>query len=215
MGPIKTLVGLKYDVPTLNGIISNGVGTMYGHAGEMGPTEITAISGMILKVEEIQKQKFVPSPPKEEPWFFTAKSTSKPGYNTKFLTPEGYPAIKPPWCELVAVNINTGDELFRTQIGGYKELVEKGIHTGSEIFGAAAVTAGGVVFVSGGSECSLLALDKVTGELLWEAPLPYAAVSTPSVYEVNGKQYVVISCGGGGKQATKSGDEYIAFALPD
>jgi quinoprotein glucose dehydrogenase len=215
LGPIKTLVGLKYDIKAINGIIQNGVGTMPGRAGELGPSETTALSAMILKDEELQKQKFVPSPPIEEPWYFTAKTTSRSGYHTKFLTPEGYPAIKPPWCELVAVNMNTGEELWRTQIGGYKELVEKGIYTGSEIFGASAVTAGGLVFVSGGSACSFLAIDKVTGKLLWEAPLPQAAVSTPSVYEVNGKQYVVISCGGGGKQATKSGDKYIAFALPD
>jgi quinoprotein glucose dehydrogenase len=116
---------------------------------------------------------------------------------------------------MVAVNLNTGEELWRKQIGGYKELFEKGIRTGAETFGAGVVTAGGLIFVSGSSAETIEALDKVTGELLWESKLPHAAVSTPSVYEVNGKQYIVISCGGGGKQLTKSGDEYVAFALPD
>lgn len=215
LGPIKTLIGLKYDIKTLNGIILNGVGTMYGHSSELGPTEVTAISSLILKDATLEKQKFVPSPPKPEPWYFTSTTTGKPGYGGKFLTPEGYPAIKPPWSELVAINMNTGEELWRTQFGGYPELMKKGIFTGREAFGAGVVTAGGLVFVGATSDDRFRAFDKVTGKIVWEVEIPHSAVSTPSIYEVNGKEYVVISCGGGGKQMTKSGDEYVCYTLPD
>ena len=57
------------------------------------------------------------------------------------------------------------------------------------------------------------AFNKRTGKLLWQTKLPAAAFATPATYEVNGKQYVVIACGGG-KLGTKSGDSYVAFALP-
>ena len=213
-GPIKSLAALKQDLPTVVGIVKNGVGTMPANT-ELGHSEAVAVVSWILKNAPAMAQKYVPSPPVEEPWYFTAVTTGRQGYNGKFLTAEGYPAIKYPWSEMVAQDMNTGKILWRKMIGGYKELVEKGIKTGAETFGAGAITAGGLIFVSGSSAETIEALDKFTGELLWEAKLPHAAVSTPSVYEVNGKQYVVISCGGGGKQLTKSGDEYVAFTLPE
>ena len=87
------------------------------------------------------------------------------------------------------------------------------IHAGSENFGAPTVTAGGVVFIGATRDEKIRGLNKMTGELLWEADLPAAGLATPAVYQVNGKQYVVIACGGGGKQRTKSGDQFVAFAL--
>jgi quinoprotein glucose dehydrogenase len=215
LGPIKTLVGLKYDSKTLDGIILNGVGTMYGHSGELGPTETTALSAMILKNEAVLKQKFVPSPPKKEPWYFTNVTSSRPGYNGKFLTPEGYPAIKPPWSEMVAYDLNSGKVVWRKAFGGYPQLLKKGLVTGREAFGAGVITSGGLVFVAASSDSKFRAMDKYTGEILWEVDIPYSGVATPSVYEVNGKEYVVIACGGGGKQETKRGDVYVCFTLPE
>ena len=58
------------------------------------------------------------------------------------------------------------------------------------------------------------AFDKRTGKLLWEATLPAAGNATPSTYMVDGKQYLVIACGGG-KNGAKSGGTYVAFALPE
>ena len=52
-----------------------------------------------------------------------------------------------------------------------------------------------------------------TGKLLWEAKLPAGGYATPAVYMSEGKQYLVIACGGG-KMGTKSGDQYLAFTLP-
>ncbi|MEO7682486.1 MAG: PQQ-binding-like beta-propeller repeat protein, partial [Gemmatimonadaceae bacterium] len=57
------------------------------------------------------------------------------------------------------------------------------------------------------------AFDKTTGKLLWETTLPAAGYATPSTFAVRGNQYVVIAAGGG-KLGTKSGDAYVAYALP-
>jgi quinoprotein glucose dehydrogenase len=75
------------------------------------------------------------------------------------------------------------------------------------------VTAGGILFIAATKDEKFRAFNKRTGALLWEADLPAAGFATPSVYEVNGIQYVVIACGGG-KLKTKSGDSFVAFALP-
>ena len=76
------------------------------------------------------------------------------------------------------------------------------------------VTSGGLVFIAATSDEKFRAFNKTTGELLWEADLSAAGYATPTTYMVNGKQYVVIACGGG-KLGTKSGDSYIAFGLPN
>ncbi|HEV2130636.1 MAG TPA: hypothetical protein VGR27_06015, partial [Longimicrobiaceae bacterium] len=86
--------------------------------------------------------------------------------------------------------------------------------TGTENYGGPVVTAGGVLFIAATRDEMFRAFDKATGQLLWQTKLPFAGYATPSVYQVNGKQYVVIAAGGG-KLGTPSGDLYIAFALPD
>ena len=134
------------------------------------------------------------------------------GYN-KFLTREGYPAVKPPWGTLNAINLNTGDLVWKTTLGEYPELKAKGHATGTENYGGPVVTAGGVLFIAASKDGKFRAFNKRTGKLLWETELPAPGFATPSVYRLNGKQYIVIACGGG-KLGTKSGDAYVAFALP-
>ncbi len=136
------------------------------------------------------------------------------GYN-KFLSPEGYPAIAPPWGTITVINLNTGEHVWKTTLGEYPELKEKGIPpTGTENYGGPVVTAGGLLFIAASRDGMIRAYNKVNGKLLWEYELPSPGFATPSVYEVNGKQFLVIACGGG-KLKTKSGDAYVAFALPD
>jgi len=136
------------------------------------------------------------------------------GYN-KFLSPEEYPAIAPPWGTITAINLNTGEHIWNTTLGEYPELKEKGIPpTGTENYGGSVVTAGGLLFIAASKDGKIRAYNKSNGKLLWEYDLPAPGFATPSVYEVNGKQYLVIACGGG-KLKTKSGDAYVAFALPD
>lgn len=135
------------------------------------------------------------------------------GYN-KFLDENGHPAITPPWGTLTAINLNTGEHLWQLPLGEVTALKEKGIiNTGSENYGGPLVTAGGLVVIAATKDSKIRAFNKSTGKLLWEAPLPAAGFATPITYSVNGKQYIVVACGGG-KLGANKGDSYVAFALP-
>ncbi|WP_309018977.1 PQQ-binding-like beta-propeller repeat protein [Pelagicoccus sp. SDUM812003] len=141
------------------------------------------------------------------PWTHT-------GYN-RWFDSKGYPAVKPPWGTLNAIDLNTGEYLWKTTLGIVPELVEKGLPpTGTENYGGPVVTAGGLLFIGASKDEYFRAFDRATGEELWRYKLPAGGYSTPSTYEVDGRQYVVIACGGG-KMGTKSGDYYLAFALAD
>jgi quinoprotein glucose dehydrogenase len=140
------------------------------------------------------------------------------GYK-KFLDPDGYPAIAPPWGTLNAINLNTGAYEWKIPLGEYPELAARGVPaTGSENYGGPVVTAGGLVFIGATNfDRKVRAFDKATGALLWEAVLPYSANGTPATYEVNGRQFVVFPAGGGkGRPGMplESGGVYVAFALP-
>jgi quinoprotein glucose dehydrogenase len=134
------------------------------------------------------------------------------GYN-KFVSKENYPAIKPPWGTLNAVNLNTGKLEWKIPLGEDKFFSQKGIATGTENYGGPVVTETGLVFIAATADSKIRAFDKKDGKRLWEATLPAPGFATPSMYEVNGKQYLVVACGGG-KLRTRSGDSYVAFALP-
>jgi quinoprotein glucose dehydrogenase len=136
------------------------------------------------------------------------------GYH-RFLDHEGYPAIRPPWGTLNAIDLNKGEILWQVPLGEFEELTQRGIpQTGTENYGGPVVTAGGLLFIGASKDGKFRAFDKATGKVLWETKLPYGGYATPSAYEYKGKQYVVIACGGG-KMGTKPGDAYVAFALPN
>jgi quinoprotein glucose dehydrogenase len=135
------------------------------------------------------------------------------GYN-RFLDKNGYPGITPPWGTLNAVDLNSGKLLWKVALGEFPELKKKGIPaTGTENYGGPLVTKGGLVFIAATKDEKIRAFDKISGKVVWEHQLPAAGYATPATYSVNGKQYVVIACGGG-KIGSKSGDSYVAFALP-
>jgi quinoprotein glucose dehydrogenase len=134
------------------------------------------------------------------------------GY-TKFLDKDGYPAVSPPWGTLNAINLNTGEYVWKKVFGEYPELIAKGIpQTGAESYGGPVVTAGGLLFIAGTKDGKFRAYNKHNGEVIWETKLPAAGFATPSTYEVNGKQFIVVACGGTKLGAAK-GDSYITFAL--
>lgn len=173
--------------------------------------EVRALSAYVLNMET-RKRELFPLKATEIDSFLHLPYTIT-GF-TKFQTREGYPAIKPPWGSLNAINLSTGEAVWKVPLGEYPELAQKGIITGTENYGGPVVTAGGLVFIAATRDRKFRAFDKDTGTQLWETTLPAAGFATPAVYEVNGKQFVVVACGGG-KLGTKSGDAYVAFALPE
>jgi quinoprotein glucose dehydrogenase len=133
----------------------------------------------------------------------------------QFLDKHGYPATRPPWGTLSAIDLNAGLIVWQVPLGEHPELAARGLrNTGTENFGGSIVTATGLVFIGGSKDEKLHAFDAATGKLLWEAALPAGGYATPATYAVNGRQFVVIAAGGGGKPRTKSGDAFVAFALP-
>ncbi len=136
------------------------------------------------------------------------------GYS-KLLDQDQRPGIKPPWGTLNAINLNTGKIAWRVPLGEYEDLTRAGVpKTGTENFGGATVTAGGLVFCAGTRDEKIRAFDSETGRELWEYKLPFGGYAPPAVYEVHGRQYVVIAATGGGKLGGPLGDAYVAFALP-
>jgi quinoprotein glucose dehydrogenase len=136
-----------------------------------------------------------------------------------FADPEGYPAITPPWGTLSAIDMNTGQYLWKIPLGFYPELAAKGLpDTGTLNYGGPLVTGGGIVFIAATAfDRKFRAFDSRTGQLLWQTDLVLPGLATPATYQVNGRQYVIIATGGEGdgsqfKGAT--GGVYEAFVLP-
>ena len=156
----------------------------------------------------------VPSRPGQAKEQSTLPSYAFGGFR-RYLDPEGYPAIKPPWGTLNAVDLNTGEIKWKVVLGEYPELTKRGIPpTGTENYGGPVVTAGGLIFIGATADETFRAFDTATGEILWKAKLPFGGNATPSTYMLNGRQYVVISAGGG-KSNRPRGGMLVAFALPE
>lgn len=178
----------------------------------LSKTELEGIARYVLYAEEkeVDRGRNLRSP-YELGYLFT-------GYE-KFLDPDGYPAMKPPWGTLNALDLDTGEYRWQIPFGEYPELVAQGItNTGSENYGGPVVTSGGLLFIGATVfDNKFRAFDKLTGELLWETTLPYAANATPAIYEVDGRQFIVVAAGGGKglfSAPQPSGALYIAFSLP-
>jgi quinoprotein glucose dehydrogenase len=148
----------------------------------------------------------------------TSKSTNyvtpyqMTGYN-KFLDSKGLPALSPPWGTLNAIDLNTGKYLWKIPFGDEPALAQRGITgTGAENYGGPIVTASGLLIIGAAKDGKMRIYESKTGKLLHTINLPAAAFATPSTYSVNGKQYIVIACGGT-KLGTPKGNKYVAFSL--
>lgn len=205
--PALTGVGRKFNDAELRTMIRTGFGRMPGFAA-LGNEGIQAVTRFVLTGEDVKvaTDQTNPSP-------IDLKYTVD-GY-PRFLDPDGYPAVTPPWGTLSAVDLNKGKIAWQIPLGEHPELVAKGLRdTGSWNYGGPIVTAGGLVFIGATNyDKKFRAFDKATGKLLWESVLPAAGNATPSTYQVGGRQFVVIAAGGG-KRGAPSGGKFVAFALP-
>ena len=150
------------------------------------------------------------------------KGDGEPAYLNRadphFVDEDGYPAIKPPWGTLTAIDLNDGTLVWQVPLGTYPQ--HDAPSTGTLNLGGAIVTAGGLVFVGSTMDRMFRAYDADSGDVLWETQLPTGGMALPATYEVDGTQYVVIAAGGGvGMRGarpieTPPGASYVAFALP-
>ncbi len=137
------------------------------------------------------------------------------GHN-EFKDPEGFPVNKRPWGTLTAIDLDAGKMIWQVPLGTYPTLEARGEPpTGTFNMGGPAATSGGLIFIGGSMDERFHAYDQRDGQLLWEYQLEAGAYSTPAIYSVSGKQYVVVAGGGGGKPGTKPGNKYYCFSLPE
>ena len=195
---------LRKDKKEVANIITNGKGMMTGFP-EIEKEEIDALLRFLYE-EEIQHNLVEKVNIKAENVAYKHM-----GYN-KFFDSNGLPGISPPWGTMHAIDLNTGEYIWSIPLGDTPQLGEKGKSTGTENYGGAVVTENGLLFIGATKDGYFRVFDKYTGNLLWENKLPAAAFATPAMYEVNGKQYIVIACGGE-KLGTEKGNQIIAFAL--
>jgi len=209
-GNFPSLVNIqaKYKESQIDTLIQTGRRMMPSFK-QFSAQERQAIISFITGDQKLGATKFVAPPKAADPYLDMPYEMT--GYN-KFLSKEGLPAIAPPWGTLNAVNLNTGKMVWRIPLGDDPKMAAPGRITGTENYGGPVVTAGGLLFIAATKDGMMRAFNKSTGKLLWQYKLPAAGFATPAMYEVNGKQYLVIACGGG-KLGTKSGDSYVAFAL--
>ena len=205
--PSLDSVAVKYDPVTLRTLLNSGRRMMPAFA-QLSEAEKEAIVAVLLKQKNLYNKAF----PRQTVDSFLQLPYGITGYN-KFLAKNGYPAIRPPWGTLTAINLNTGETAWQVPLGEDPALKAQGIVSGTENYGGPVVTAGGIVFIAATRDSKIRAFHKRSGKLLWEYALPAAGFATPSVYSIRGKQLLVIACGGG-KLGTRSGDTYLAFNLP-
>lgn len=205
-------IGKKLNAASIKSILKTGSGRMPSFS-HLSDKEYDAIIAFLLNTEKDQKtivQTETKAPVKKGGFPYTPAYVSKTWQ--RFTDQDGYPGVKPPWGTLNAIDLNTGEYLWRVPLGEYPELAKKGVPTtGTDSYGGPLATAGGLVFIAGTKDEKIRAFDKKTGKVVWEYQLPAGGFATPISYEIDGKQFIVIAAGGGRGQ--KIGGNYIAFAL--
>ncbi len=197
-------VNLRLTVEQLAQLLEHGRGFMPSFA-KLSQDERCAAITYVLGTAECDQGLPAAAPP-SSPYEFA-------GYE-RWRDSSGFPAIKPPWGTLSAIDLNTGEYRWRIPLGEFAALTARGMPiTGTEQYGGPIVTRGGLVFIAATQDGKLRALDKRTGRVMWEALLPAPGYATPSTFAVRGRQFVVVAAAGG-KLGSKSNDTYVAFALP-
>jgi quinoprotein glucose dehydrogenase len=203
--PMLVGVGSRLSKPQIVNMVQNGKGTMPAMPDVQGP-DLDALLRFLGAASEPRPQPQAGEYDQEK-YVFT-------GYR-KFLDPDGFPAIAPPWGTLNAIDLKSGRYLWKIPLGYYPALAGQGMgDTGTENYGGPIVTAGGVLFIGATIyDRKLRAFDTRNGRLLWEADLPFSGVATPATYSIDGRQFVVIACSGSRDAKGPQGGAYVAFAL--
>lgn len=207
-GNAPSLVNLveRMDTDSIEWLLAHGRNNMPSF-NFLETEKVSAVSAFLLGDKQTEALSSDETPSSTTPYGHT-------GYN-RFVDSEGYPAVSPPWGTLNAIDLNKGEIVWKVPLGEHPELTERGIPiTGTENYGGPVVTAGGLIFIGATTDSRFRAFDIQTGEEVWSYQLPFACMATPSTYEVDGKQYILVPAGGG-KITEEKGDKYIAFALPD
>jgi quinoprotein glucose dehydrogenase len=196
---IPSLVGIMdHRAPDLvRGIVQSGMAPMPSFP-DLTSTDIDNLIAYLKRPEDahippdILARLMNPGPP--SPRLAPPGTRYWTGYGYMNST-EGLPAISPPWSTLTAYDLNTGSIKWHIPFGGVSSLAEKGIKDTGSFWprGGVVVTAGGLIFGGSISDNTMRAYDKETGKVLWEIKLPAGPEGIPAVYEVAGREYMVIS----------------------
>jgi mono/diheme cytochrome c family protein len=212
-------VGTRLTTRQITDLVHNGKGRMPGQPAVQG-TDLGALLRYLGVSQRTSADESAPNNAASLGDSHASETPASPefvfsGYR-KFLDPEGYPAITPPWGTLNAIDLNTGNYLWKINLGEFPELAAKGIaNTGTENYGGPVLTSTGVLFIGATThDRKFRAFDSSNGRLLWETTLPYLGNATPATYMINGRQYVVIGASGVRDPKTPQGSAYIAFSLP-
>lgn len=204
--PALTDIAARLSPQQITDVIHTGRGRMPGFAHLQGDTLKALIDFLITGKEESPQREVTGDAPSK--YRFT-------GYR-KFLDPDGYPAVAPPWGTLSAIDLNTGKYLWKIALGEYPELAAQGMTgTGSENYGGPILTQSGLLFIGATVyDKKLRAFNASNGALLWQATLPFAGTATPITYMASDRQFVLIHANNARDKKAPQGSAYIAFALP-
>jgi quinoprotein glucose dehydrogenase len=196
-------IGARLKPSEIADIVHGGRGRMPAFANIQGNT-LAALQDYLATGKDNGPQKEMAG---------TAPSKYKfTGYR-KFLDPDGYPAVAPPWGTLNAIDLNTGAYLWKIPLGEYPELADK--TTGSENYGGPVLTASNLLFIGATLyDKKIRTFDAATGALLWQDTMPFAGNATPITYMAGGRQFVLIQTDNARDKKAPQGAAYIAFALP-
>jgi quinoprotein glucose dehydrogenase len=207
----------KYSYNDVNNFVKNGKGIMPAMK-QLSDEQRQAVVGFIMKMKPSVSQKTentqskIEEKEEYEDQFYKIRYTNQ-GY-TRFNDKEGYPAIKPPWGTLTAIDMNKGEIVWQSVLGEYEELTKRGIApTGTRNEGGPIVTKSGLLFIASTYDDKFRAFDQKTGKIVWEYTLPGSGYATPATYEIDGKQYIVLAVSEKMEKGFKC--RYVAFGLKD